>query len=550
MTSFRSSAYSPEGDGSNASKNNDKDDNDSTRRICIPKYLRNRPSFEVSATTMGGRGGDDGSGDESRDTSDVIDDKENERGNIRSSSNNDNNNGKIQHPRLAAQVKTVGTMTLQRRTLFDPLEIDVSLVNSHHYDGGYTEEGYNNGRNNSNCNSSSNIDSNSTTTEYQFGDTTYRQDGFTIGKDYLRLNGATITRGELFPTNLVMNEFVGRGAFSQVHKGIWTKRIKATQQQQQQDFLVVDSTTSRQVQNFEGHYQDEEKKDGENACIVHSTIRQHCVQKERQQIPVAIKECSILDASSQRKDMLLKEIRVLCQLQSEALVAFYGAFLRDDIVVTVMEYMDGGSLEQWLKNKRQCEADVTDRSEKLDSKGAFLASISYQTLCGLEYLHSRRILHRDVKPGNILLHSDGSVKLCDFGIASLSDQSLNTTVVGTSRYMSPERLRGRPYGRPSDIWSLGLVMVECWTGNPPWSDCDSVVSLVITVEETPSEDLIPWSVDEKENITLKHVLLGCLQHLPEKRMPATILHMAPWFKEQHKINTMNDARKVLLQSWK
>lgn len=494
-----------------ASKNGT--DNDNTH-LYVPKYLRNRPSLEVPM--MDGR-------DENNDT-DAGDDKENERSSSSSSNNNNNNIGGV-HP--GPRICTDDAGTKSRRRKFDPLEIDVCLVNGQY---GGNDSGYEDERNNHKIGP----------TDFHFGDTTYRQDGFTIGMDYLRLDGTTITRGELFPTSLVVEEFLGRGAFSQVHKGVWTKR---TQQAVQED-----SFTGTARYNYDVHHE-EEKKEEDNSTG--SSFRQHTIPDERQ-VPVAIKECSVLDASSQRKDMLLKEIRVLCQLQSEALVGFYGAFLREDVVVTVMEYMDRGSLEQWLKNGPQYDTNFKDGfhdgPNMSDSKDKFLASISYQTIRGLDYLHSRRILHRDVKPGNILLHSDGSVKLCDFGIASMSNQSLSTTVVGTSRYMSPERLRGRPYGRPSDIWCLGLVMLECWTGNSPWSDCDSVVSLVITVEETPPEDLIPSSVDEY--IHLKHILLGCLQHSPEKRMPATILHMAPWFIEDHQITTMDDARRVLLQSWK
>lgn len=420
------------------------------------------------------------------------------------------------------------------RRFLDPLEIDINLVNSDpHLHGSSTTV---DGQERSVSSNIGNTKNATTRADFRFGDTTFRQDGFSIGQDYLRLEGQTITRGELLPTSLSIQKYLGRGAFSQVHKGVWTKRTNMI------------PTEAR----LEGNSEEEKKEDGPS-----SSFRHHFNEA---QIPVAIKECSLLDSSNQRKEMLLKEIRVLCRLHSEALVGFYGAFLREDVVVTVLEYMDLGSLEQWLKTSERPFPSVDchlkenrarpNRNSHLPSifaKGDFLASVSYQTICGLEYLHNRRILHRDVKPGNILVDSNGSVKLCDFGISSLSDTSLSTTVVGTSRYMSPERLRGRPYGRSSDIWSLGLVMVECWTGNVPWADCDSVVGIVVSVEETVPEDLIPATV---ESAHLKQVLLGCLQQAPEKRMPANVLRMAPWFTEQHQIVTMEEARRVLLQSWR
>jgi serine/threonine protein kinase len=162
--------------------------------------------------------------------------------------------------------------------------------------------------------------------------------------------------------------------------------------------------------------------------------------------------------------------------------------------------MDRGSLEQLLATRKE---ELSER---------FIASVAFQMLWGLAYLHHEKILHRDIKPGNVLIHSSGAVKLCDFGLASLSDKSLQTTVVGTTRYMAPERLRARPYGRSSDVWSIGLVVLECFTRKFPWKESDSIVSLVITVEETPIDELIPDSVSSR----IREVLIGCLQHQPGK----------------------------------
>mmetsp|Transcript_9173 Transcript_9173/g.18164 ORF Transcript_9173/g.18164 Transcript_9173/m.18164 type:complete len:123 (+) Transcript_9173:71-439(+) len=104
---------------------------------------------------------------------------------------------------------------------------------------------------------------------------------------------------------------------------------------------------------------------------------------------------------------------------------------------------------------------------------------------GLAYLHHENTLHRDIKPANVLVSSSGRVKLADFGIVSQKSQqsesdddenNMNVTVIGTTRYMSPERLRGKPYAMSSDVWSLGLVLLECVLGKSPFEDVSSVVS--------------------------------------------------------------------------
>lgn len=202
---------------------------------------------------------------------------------------------------------------------------------------------------------------------FDMNDTTYRHDGFSIGQDYLRLEGKTISRGDLLPSALEIDGLIGAGAFSEVHQGLWTKK------------------------------------------------------GNQEKIPVAVKQFSLLDSSEQRHDMLLKEIRALCKVDCKCLVQFYGSFLEKDVVTIVMEFMDRGSLEQLLKTK----------SNGLEEQ--FVASLTFQMFWGLSYLHHEKIIHRDIKPGNVLIHSTGEVKLCDFGIVSLSEQTLSSTVVGTSR---------------------------------------------------------------------------------------------------------------------
>jgi serine/threonine protein kinase len=145
------------------------------------------------------------------------------------------------------------------------------------------------------------------------------------------------------------------------------------------------------------------------------------------------------------------ELSSFLVVECPSLITFHGAFHRDAKIGIVLEYMDRGSLNDIIE-------------EHFQVPEATLAAMTYQILIGLAYLHFDGRLHRDVKPSNILLNSRGEIKLSDFGIAREleAEGGFAETMVGTVKYMSPERLDGDLYGPPSDIWSLGIVLLELW----------------------------------------------------------------------------------------
>uniref|UniRef100_A0A8C9JNR8 Dual specificity mitogen-activated protein kinase kinase 2 n=1 Tax=Panthera tigris altaica TaxID=74533 RepID=A0A8C9JNR8_PANTA len=116
---------------------------------------------------------------------------------------------------------------------------------------------------------------------------------------------------------------------------------------------------------------------------------------------------------------------------------------------------DGGSLDQVLKEAKRIPEEI-------------LGKVSIAVLRGLAYLREKhQIMHRDVKPSNILVNSRGEIKLCDFGVSGQLIDSMANSFVGTRSYMSPERLQGTHYSVQSDIWSMGLSLVELSIGRYP-----------------------------------------------------------------------------------
>jgi hypothetical protein len=150
-----------------------------------------------------------------------------------------------------------------------------------------------------------------------------------------------------------------------------------------------------------------------------------------------------------------REVRTLAGLDHPGLVRLYDAGQDGDDAYYVMELIEGPDLAAHL------------RAGPIGSRQA--QSIGCEVADALAFIHDRGIVHRDVKPSNILVAPDGHVRLTDFGIARSSDASTLTStgvVIGTARYLAPEQLTGQPVGPPADVYALALVMSECVTGQP------------------------------------------------------------------------------------
>ena len=156
-----------------------------------------------------------------------------------------------------------------------------------------------------------------------------------------------------------------------------------------------------------------------------------------------------------------RESRAAAQLNHPNAVRIYDTGREDELVFLVMEHVDGPSLRQVLRDHGELDPLV-------------VAAVGEQVAAALGEAHSHGLVHRDVKPANILIASDGTVKVTDFGIAkalSGADATLTTpgTVVGTAAYVAPEQLEDTEIDARADIYALGVVLHECLTGHPAFS---------------------------------------------------------------------------------
>jgi eukaryotic-like serine/threonine-protein kinase len=188
-----------------------------------------------------------------------------------------------------------------------------------------------------------------------------------------------------------------------------------------------------------------------------------------------------------------RESRAAAQLNHPNAVRIYDTGREDDLVFLVMEHVDGPSLREVLKDLGPLEPLA-------------VAALGEQVASALGEAHAHGLVHRDVKPANILLASDGTVKVTDFGIAkalSGADATLTNpgTVVGTAAYVAPEQLEDASVDARADIYALGVVLYECLTGRPAFSGDTptATAAMRLTYELMPPRQLrsdVPRALDD------------------------------------------------------
>ena len=198
-----------------------------------------------------------------------------------------------------------------------------------------------------------------------------------------------------------------------------------------------------------------------------------------------------------------QEAQAAAALQSPYIVSVYDWGKDGDTYYIIMEYLRGTDLKSGIK-----------KHGALDCKK--VAQIGSQIAQALSVAHRHDIIHRDIKPQNIMVQPDGNIKVMDFGIARAKNSHLtqDNSVLGTAHYVSPEQTQGKELGPTTDIYSLGIVMYEAATGQVPFQGDDAISVALKQVNEQPKP---PSQLNPAVDPSLESIILKCMQKNPADR---------------------------------
>ncbi|TAQ83167.1 hypothetical protein B7494_g8508 [Chlorociboria aeruginascens] len=249
---------------------------------------------------------------------------------------------------------------------------------------------------------------------------------------------------------------------------------------------------------------------------------------------MAMKEIR-LELDEAKFSAIIMELDILHRCLSPYIIDFYGAFFQEGAVYICIEFMDGGSID------------------KIYGDGIpenVLRKITYATTQGLKTLkEDHNIIHRDVKPTNILVNTRGQVKICDFGVSGNLVASIAKTNIGCQSYMAPERISGGgmaqsgaagggTYSVQSDIWSLGLTIIECAMGRYPYppETYNNIFSQLSAIVEGDPPDLPA----DGYSLLARDFVSGCLNKIPNLRPTYSMLLQHGWLSELSKPRTISE----------
>ncbi|XP_057536264.1 mitogen-activated protein kinase kinase 6 [Amaranthus tricolor] len=230
-----------------------------------------------------------------------------------------------------------------------------------------------------------------------------------------------------------------------------------------------------------------------------------------------------MNVQEEIRKQIVQELKINQSSQCPNVVICYHSYYHNGAFSLVLEYMDRGSLGDIIKQIKTILEP-------------YLAVVCKQVLQGLVYLHNeRRVIHRDIKPSNLLVNHKGEVKITDFGVSAVVASSMGQrdTFVGTYNYMSPERISGSSYDYSCDIWSLGMVMLECAIGRFPYIQSEDEVGapsyfeLLAAIVGNPA----PCAPSDQFSPEFCCFISACIQKDPKDRWTSSDLLKHPFIKK-------------------
>ena len=220
-------------------------------------------------------------------------------------------------------------------------------------------------------------------------------------------------------------------------------------------------------------------------------------------------------AYAQYAQRFIKEAKAVASLRHENIVQIYYAGDQNGLYYFVMEYIEGRGLNTLIR-------DYADDGELVPH--ADILSVGRTIAGALDYAHSKGVIHRDVKPSNVMISREGRVVLTDFGLAMVTDQSTKGEIFGTPHYIAPEQAKSSKKAVPqSDLYSLGVILYELLTGFVPFDDESSTVIAVKHLIEPPPP---PCQLNPSLNAQTEDVLLKALSKAPKDRYQSGAALMA------------------------
>uniref|UniRef100_A0A3Q1BC41 mitogen-activated protein kinase kinase n=1 Tax=Amphiprion ocellaris TaxID=80972 RepID=A0A3Q1BC41_AMPOC len=226
-----------------------------------------------------------------------------------------------------------------------------------------------------------------------------------------------------------------------------------------------------------------------------------------------------LDITVELQKQIMSELEILYKCDSPYIITFFSAFFVENRISICTEFMDGGSLDVYKRIPEHV-----------------LGRIAVAVVKGLTYLWSLKILHRDVKPSNMLVNTRGQVKLCDFGVSTQLVNSIAKTYVGTNAYMAPERISGEQYGIHADVWSVGISFMECFP-------CSGLISYLLSKLVCSTSQDPPVLHIGQFSEKFVHFITQCMRRHPKER-PAPNNLMDHSFIVQY-----NDGNAEVVSMW-